>query len=125
MHRGLFAIGVCLLLAADGAEDAVKKELAAMDGEWYMVSAEREGRTLPGSYGRTAKVSVDPSKTPKTIDYAVAEGQFQGQTQLGIYELDGDDVKYCFADPGNPRPTDFTTRGKIGYTVGVWKRIKK
>jgi uncharacterized protein (TIGR03067 family) len=146
MPKCLLALSICLFLAANAADDAVRKEVAALEGEWLMVSAERDGTPAPADIVRSAKrvskgdetkvfvqgrlfarakFTVDPSKSPKTIDYAVAEGQFQGMMQLGIYELNGDSVKYCFADPGKQRPTDFTTRGKSGYTVGIWKRDRK
>ncbi|MDZ4818747.1 MAG: hypothetical protein SGJ20_07225 [Planctomycetota bacterium] len=32
------------------------------------------------------------------------------KTLAGIYELDGDTLIVCFAKPGEPRPTEFTTQ---------------
>ena len=71
-----------------------------------------------------AKITVDPSKTPKTIDYQMTGGFTKGKTQLGIYELDGDTFKSCFGKPGAERPTDFTTKPGDGRTFSVWKREK-
>jgi uncharacterized protein (TIGR03067 family) len=44
----------------------------------------------------------------KTIDYTMTDGLTKGKTQLGIYELDKDTVKFCFASPGQDRPGDFS-----------------
>ena len=70
----------------------------------------------------TAKITVDPSKTPKGMDYNMTGGFTKGQKQLGIYELDSDTFKSCFAKPGAERPTDF--KAGEGRTVSVWKRAK-
>jgi len=50
------------------------------------------------------------------------EGATKGKTQLGIYELDGDKVKFCFAAPGKDRPTEFTADAGSLQTLSVWKR---
>ena len=126
--------------------DAVKKDMAALEGEWTMVSAERNGEALPEdmvkagkrvtkagettvSFGETvfmkAKFTVDPSKKLKTIDYEFTEGQNAGKKALGIYEIDGDTVKFCFASPDMERPTDFTAKADSGRVLSVWKKAKK
>jgi uncharacterized protein (TIGR03067 family) len=71
-----------------------------------------------------AKFRIDPTKKPKTIDYTMTEGPTKGKTQLGIYELDGDTVKFCFAAPGKERPTEFTAAEGSHRTLSVWKRKK-
>jgi uncharacterized protein (TIGR03067 family) len=137
---------VVLLTGAEPPGEAVKKELAALEGEWTMTSGERDGQAIPTEYLKsgkrvfkdgevtvtfgdtllmTAKVSVDPGKTPKTIDYDVTDGFFKGKKQLGIYDINGDTVKFCFANPAKERPTDFTTKEGSGRTLSVWKRAKK
>jgi uncharacterized protein (TIGR03067 family) len=91
----MFAIVLSFAVNADAKDDAVKKDLAALEGEWTMVSAERDGMKLPDELlknsKRTAKgnestvmvggqlfmkatVTLDPSKKPKTIDYDVTDG---------------------------------------------------
>jgi len=72
-----------------------------------------------------AKFTIDPAKNPKQIDYAMTGGPTTGKTQLGIYELEGDTVKFCFAAPGKDRPPDFTTKEGSSRTLSVWKREKK
>ena len=80
--------------------------------------------TMSGQLFIQAKITLDPSKKPKTIDYQMTGGYTKGQKQLGIYEVDGDTFKSCFSKPGAERPTDFTTKPDDGRTVSVWKREK-
>jgi uncharacterized protein (TIGR03067 family) len=134
------------LVAAAGAQDAIKKEMAQLEGEWSMVSGEADGMAMPETMVRSgrrvakdgettitfggqvyfkAKFSIDPAKKPKAIDYNMTEGPTSGQTQLGIYELDGDTVKFCFAAPGGDRPADFSAKQGSQRALSVWKRDKK
>jgi uncharacterized protein (TIGR03067 family) len=134
------------LVAAVGADDATKKELAQLEGEWSMVSGEADGVSMPDATVKTgkrvakdgettitfggqvyfkAKFSIDPTKKPKAIDYTMTEGPTKGKTHLGIYEVDGDTARFCFAAPGGDRPTDFTAKEGSRRTLSVWKRDKK
>src|SRR5580700_8386142 len=81
--------------------------------------------TVSGQIYFKAKFSIDPSKKPKAIDYEMTEGPTKGKTHLGIYELDGDTVKFCFAAPGKDRPSDFAAKEGSERTLSVWKRDKK
>ena len=144
MRIVLSLLTVCCLVAAEPASETVKKEMARFDGEWAMVSGERDGMALPedlvkgakrvakdgettvtigGSTFLKAKYTVDPSKKPKTIDYTLTDGPNKGKQQLGIYEIDGNTLKFCFAGPGAERPTDFTAKAESGRTLSVWKRV--
>ena len=146
MRIVLSILAVCWLVAAEPAPDVVKKEMALFDGEWTMVSGERAGMALPedlvqgakrvakdgettvtigGSTFLTAKYTIDPSKKPKSIDYMLSDGPNKGKKQLGIYEIAGDTLKFCFAGPGAERPTDFTAKADSGRTLSVWKRATK
>jgi len=131
--------------AGDMGQDAVKKEMALLEGEWSMVSGEIGGQPLPPEFLKGSKrvvkgnettvtiggqlffkatTSIDPSKQPKTIDYAMTEGPSKGKTQYGIYQIDGDTLRFCFAAPGKERPTDFTTKAGDDRTLGVFKKAK-
>src|SRR5438270_744023 len=145
--RTLLALAVpVLLVAAEPAADAVKKDMTALEGDWTMVSAERDGQAVPEEYVKSAKrvfkdgtvkvsfgdmvfmeakVTVDPSKKPKHMDYEVTDGPSKGQKHLGIYEIDGDTIKFCFASAEQGRPADFTAKEGSGRTMSVWKRVKK
>src|SRR5262249_29705787 len=121
-------------------------EMARLEGEWTMVSGEIEGQPMPEAFRKTArrvakgdettvtmggqlfmkaKYTVDPVRRPRTIDYAMTGGPSRGKTQLGIYELDGNTVKFCFASPGKERPTEFSAKAGSGQTLSVWKRSTK
>ena len=69
-----------------------------------------------------AKITIDPSKKPKTIDYDMSEGFSKGKKQLGIYELSGDTFKACFNSPGAERPKEL--KSGDGLTFSEWKRKK-
>ena len=148
MRNTLLIALTVLAVATAWAEDneAVKKDKAQLQGAWTLVAGERDGQafsaefmkdskriakgdettvTIQGQLFMKASFTLDPAKRPKTIDYSVTGGPYAGKTQLGIYELDGDKVKFCFSTPGKERPTDFTSKPGDGRTWSVWKREKK
>jgi uncharacterized protein (TIGR03067 family) len=131
---------------AGGGADAVKRELARLDGEWAMASGKHDGHSVPdgllASWKRMAKGNettltfggrvvfkatfvVDPGKKPRTIDYTLTDGPDKGKTQLGIYEWDGETVRFCFAGPGKERPAGFESKAGDGLTVSEWKNAGK
>jgi uncharacterized protein (TIGR03067 family) len=105
---------------ADGQampQDLVKSgKRLAKDGETTI--------TFGGQIYFKAKFSIDPTKKPKSIDYTMTAGPTKGKTHLGIYEFEGDTVKFCFAAPDRDRPTDFTAKAGSQRTLSVWKRDK-
>jgi uncharacterized protein (TIGR03067 family) len=138
---GLASLAVSIAWAQDG--EAAKKDKAQLQGEWTMVSGERDGQpfpadfmkgsrrvakddettvTLQGQLFMRARFSLDPTKSPKRIDYSITGGPYTGKTQLGIYELDGDNAKFCFSTPGRERPDSFTTKSNSGRTMTTWHR---
>lgn len=146
MRVPVLAIAVILVVAPAKAQDAAKKEMALLEGEWSMVSGEANGVSMPEATVKTgrrvakdgqtlisfggqvyfkARFSIDPARKPKAIDYTMTAGPTKGKTHLGIYELNGDTVKFCFAAPGKARPTEFTAKEGSQQTLSVWKRLKK
>jgi uncharacterized protein (TIGR03067 family) len=145
--RIITAVFVVVVLGGSiSAQDDTKKEMAKLEGEWSMVSGNASGQSLPeeavksgkrvckdgettitisGRVYFKAKVTIDSTKKLKAIDYEMTEGPTKGKTHLGIYELDGDTVKFCFAAPGKDRPTDFTAKEGSERTLSVWKKDKK
>jgi uncharacterized protein (TIGR03067 family) len=132
---------ISLVRAAD--DEAVKKDFAQLQGEWTMVSASADGQSMSDDMLKQmkrvckgdeitvtmgdqiflkAKITIDPSKKPKTIDYDMTEGFTKGKKQLGIYELNGDTFKACFNSAGAERPTEF--KSGEGLTLSEWKRKK-
>src|SRR5258708_28987528 len=124
--------------------DAARKDIALLEGEWAMIAGQRDG-TIPPRFvvrgaRRTAKgnestvimqgrvymrstYTLDPSKNPKTIDYDVLEGEFRGQKQQGIYAIEGNTVKLCFASPGLARPIDFTAPAGSVRSFTAWRKV--
>jgi uncharacterized protein (TIGR03067 family) len=146
MRTFLSLVAVLALVGADAPADAVKKEMSQLEGEWTMISGERDGQPLPDNFLKDAKrvakdgvstislgdmvymkakFSVDPTKKPKAIDYEILEGPTKGKKVLGIYEIDGDKVKFCFAAADKDRPSEFTAKAGSGNTLSVWKRKKE
>ena len=72
-----------------------------------------------------AKITLDSAKKPKTIDFQMTDAVNKGRCQLGIYELDGDTLKSCFAAPAAERPKDFTSQPGDMRTSTVWRRETK
>jgi uncharacterized protein (TIGR03067 family) len=126
--------------------EAAKKDLEKLQGVWIMTAMETEGHVLtPEDFegrnslyegdslslraGETVRrrgiVTLDPTRTPKAMNTWDADGPYADQTLPGIYELDGDNLKVCFARPGEPRPTKFSSNKEGGgFLVAVYKRKK-
>lgn len=138
----LLGLAVCALPAAQPADRST--DLARLQGEWSMVSGVADGFPVPepmrknskricegnvtiaiigGQLLFKARFTLDPAKTPKTIDYEMLEGVTTGKTQLGIYAFDGDTVKFCFGEPGAARPLEFASKSGDRRTSSVWKRV--
>jgi uncharacterized protein (TIGR03067 family) len=134
-----------LLIAADPAKnDPAQKDLEKFQGAWVGGSAEMNGDKLSDDDLKTLKLVIkgnrytvtigdmseegtfklDPTRNPKAIDLSPSSGANKGKTVKGIYELDGDTHKTCFADPGKPRPKDFTAKAGSGQSNFVMKRTK-
>jgi uncharacterized protein (TIGR03067 family) len=146
--RNALLIGLALVATAParaGDSEAVKKDIAGMQGQWAMVSAVVNGNPMPDEVRAAARrvtlgnvvtvtagtnlliqanITIDPSKKPKTIDYQMIGGHSKGYTTLGIYELEGDMLKSCYGPAGTARPSDFSNKAGDHRTSSVWKRIK-
>jgi uncharacterized protein (TIGR03067 family) len=142
----LVVLAASTLAAAD--DDDVRKELKALEGTWKAVALEAGGKALPkasvpeflfvvGADGKAtgrmgkieyqARVSVDPQKTPKTIDNAHETGPQKGKKQVGIYKLEGGKWIVCMTAPGakeGDRPKSFDTKNSAGI-VFVFERVKE
>jgi uncharacterized protein (TIGR03067 family) len=74
---------------------------------------------------RQGIVTLDPSRKPKAMNTWDQDGPFEDQTVPGIYELDGETLKICFARPGEDRPKNFTTKEGTGFLFCVYKKQNK
>jgi len=131
-------VGLCA--AADDASD----DLKALQGTWDLIYFERDGKevklqseTKSTNTGdkwvvkrgdqviAAGTMKVDPSKKPKASETTYTEGPDKGKTFKGIYEFNGDTVKFCRAgSPEDEHPTEFKTRPDSRQLVTVYKRSK-
>ena len=146
--RIAFLIGLAAIAGISQAwaeDEAAKKDKDQLQGEWSMVSGTSDGMQIPEEYRKDmkrvckgdeisvtrgeevimkAKITLDASAKPKTIDYDVTDGPNKGKKQLGIYELDGDTVKFCLAAPGDERPKEFNSKEGEKRVLTAWKKAK-
>ena len=141
----LLMIGTSVTFAGAQVDDrAVKNDLDRFQGSWQALSIVNiDGKPAsPEEAQKTRLVvegkaftlrddnvtirgtfTIDPTRVPKTIDVAL-EGARVEDKILGIYRLDGDIRRSCFAPPGKQRPKDFPSDAK-GYLHLTWKPQSK
>jgi uncharacterized protein (TIGR03067 family) len=136
---------VLLTAALLGGGGPAPTDLDRLQGTWVLVSMETEGHDVPAaefknltaSYEqnrvvlrdgdrvrRRGLVTLDPGRKPKAINTWDQDGPYEDQTVPGIYELDGDTLKLCFARPGQERPKEFTTKSGTAFLFCVYKKHK-
>lgn len=137
-------IAVTILIAADAQDDAAKKDLDKFQGNWQLISMERDGKKTPQEDAKKITLTIqgnkfvlrrdavvisevtmtlDTSKKPKEIDETITTGPNKGKVFSAIYEIDDEHHKICFAATGKERPTAFSSSS--GQILQVWKREKK
>jgi len=138
-------LAVAVLIAADKPPDPVsKKDLDGLQGTWNLVSAMQDGKALPEdkvkqttivfkddtflfpelaeyATSKSGTIKIDATKKPKEMDAISTEKE----VMLGIYKLNGDKYKVCFAPAGKPRPTKLGSTAGSGNILQVWERQKK
>lgn len=103
------------------AADDVRKitVVNAGDGGWTVYA---EGRVVAKGTNELLPWSV-----PKGIDFVVTEDadgpRGDGQRQLGIYELEQNTRRLCFAPPGADRPTSFASPPGSGLVLVTFERV--
>ncbi len=61
-----------------------------------------------------------------TADFVHSDGPFKGKTALAIYEVNGDECKFCFAPPGaKDRPSELAAKAGSQNFLVTLKREKK
>ena len=79
-------------------------------------SDHRHGREYEGT------VVVHQTTVPKSFELQFEEGPEKGNTNFGIYELDGDTWKICLATRGSVRPTEFAAPPGTGIALETLRR---
>jgi len=135
--------------AASAQDDAGKKELAALAGDWRLVKGEANGEsandyvienltcvikgdrlTFGGIKPLTDKFSeltikIDGSTMPKCIDLKVQAGSLKDDVLEGVYECKGDELKLCLSLVKGNRPLEFKAEGGSDRVLSVLKREKQ
>ena len=152
MIRALITLGIgfaCFSLlsaAEDEKQAAIKKDRMKYEGTWRVVSLEANGKKTPeedvkkitvvnkadgtwilqvdGEKVTQGTSEIDPMQRPKTIDFIETEGDNKGKIVLGIYELEDDTRKLCYAQVGRDRPSEFSAPAGSGHILVVFKREK-
>lgn len=123
------------------ADEAADKALKDLQGEWKVEKMTFGGMELPAEATSkmtltfkgnevipsdhpkdVATIKLDPSKKPAWFDLTP---ETKKETILGIYELKGDTLTLCLADPKETRPKDFTSTKDSKTGIMVLKRVKK
>jgi len=145
--RLLMIAAIGLLLAACNRQAATpekpKTDLERFQGTWSLVSAAQDGKALDQdkvkqttivfkgdtfrfpvsaeyATSKEGTIKLDENKTPKEMDAISTEKE----VMLGIYALEENGYKVCFAPAGKPRPTAMGSRPGSGYILQSWARQK-
>ncbi|WP_406695641.1 TIGR03067 domain-containing protein [Singulisphaera sp. Ch08] len=123
--------------------DAIKgnsdQDLERLQGTWRSIAMVFDGRRIPPAAlehrriividdkfavvdkDRTLRrgtLQINATTTPRQIDTLPADGPNTGKINQGIYELANDILRICWAPPGEPRPTNFSSEpGSKQWTV--------
>src|SRR6202789_1314614 len=93
-------IAVVVLIAAGAGDDAAKKDLGKFQGNWQLISMERDGKETPQEDAKKITLTIhgnkfvlrkdaeivsegtmtlDPTKKPKEIDETITTGPNKGK----------------------------------------------
>jgi uncharacterized protein (TIGR03067 family) len=137
----LFLSGLVCVQAGEKDSD-----LDRMQGTWIVVSLVEEGKAVPaketeileyviskdvftvyekGKIVVQDQIKLDPTKTPKTIDFTHLVGDDKGKSELAIYVFEKDQLKLCINEKAKERPTVFDGKETQSYSVLVLKKKEK
>jgi uncharacterized protein (TIGR03067 family) len=142
-----------LLVTGTGRpDDAAKKDVDSLQGNWVVVGREvlgkkatpkeleevptyvliegNNGRAWMEAMGKKGDVSegtfkLNPAAMPKAVDLTYTHGLLKGYTVPAIYELKGDTLKVCFAWQSKERPMEFAGDADGKAILVIYKRGKK
>ena len=75
-----------------------------------------------GSVLSACELRLDAGKDPKTFDAKEVEGLGVGRTYKGIWEVEGDSLKWCFST--KDRPKGFESKADADFFLLVLRRQK-
>lgn len=116
----IVVVGAAVATAAEGDKPA-REELTGVwkggvdqgaTGHVLTFTAERiTGQRDDQDLG-AGEFKLELTKKPLQLDATRTKGAQTGKQYLGIYQIEGDTLKWCVSTPGNERPTEFATKGK-------------
>ncbi|WP_321472972.1 TIGR03067 domain-containing protein [uncultured Paludibaculum sp.] len=118
----------------------MRGSLTQLQGSWTIASLELDGQTMPATAHAGARIQISGARFTSTGMGAVYEGTVElhdpapptthgwidmkfdngpeaGNTNFGIFDLDGDTWRLCLATRGSVRPTAFTSTPGSGVAV--------
>jgi|SRR5262245_29567511 len=120
----------------------MRDDLELLQGTWNVTSLEMDGQQMPDTMLGEAEIvikgtrfmttgmgaiyegtlNLDPSANPPQLDMKFDAGPEKGNTNLGIYKLNGNTLKLCLATRGSVRPSRFASAPGSGFAVEVLTR---
>jgi len=118
------------------------RDLKLLQGTWSITGLEIEGEKTPDSMLADARIVIkgsrftstgmgtlyegtlklDSSTQPAQLDLKFDAGPPTGETNLGIYKLDGDTWTLCLATRGSVRPSRFASTPGSGFALETLTR---
>lgn len=118
------------------------KDFDHLQGVWLVTSLELDGQPLPETLHAQARITItgqrfkttgmgadyegtvrlDETQTPAHLDMHFDTGPEAGNTNLGIYELNGASWRLCLATRGQTRPSAFATTPSSGFALETLTR---
>jgi len=122
--------------------ESKKKDLDLLQGTWNVTALEIDGQemssALPGdacivirgdrftSTGMgpvyEGTLNLAPPTNPRQLDMHFDAGPEKGNTNLGIYELNGNTWRLCLATRGTVRPSSFASKPGSGFALETLTR---
>lgn len=146
----LWTVTVFAIASTSISTLAAQDDKASLQGVWVAQSLETEGKPDSGTDTRLMRMRfgfkgdklifavnldliverqfsyrIDATKSPKQIDITPTK-PIQGETLLGVYALQGDELKVClrYGRTHGGRPTEFSTKADSGLILMLFKRAK-
>ena len=139
----LFLLPALCMGSSVWGDDVAKSELQLFQGTWQPVFARNlEGKLTSEEDLKSVRLvvkgnqftltdkdtslsgtfTIDASKTPKTIDFRLADSKSPDEKFPGVYEILGERRLSCFALPKQERPRAVRPTEIKGYLMFEWKR---